>query len=102
MIQESVRALELLGPLPSEDDATDEILRGWEALLKRVHVPISNDDALVLAGLFGPDLCYGLGWSLLHIVETAPNWPVEGATDRMPQEWSERVMTRFRNAQNDE
>ena len=52
-----------------------------ERLLDAIPRPVSNDEAIVLAGLFGPDDCFGLAWTLLHLIETAPGWPL---LDRLP------------------
>ncbi|MDB6032726.1 MAG: hypothetical protein JWM16_3064, partial [Verrucomicrobiales bacterium] len=31
---------------------------------------------LALVKVFGPDDYYGLAWSLLHLIESAPGWPL--------------------------
>lgn len=96
-IQQSIRELESLGPLPSEDDASEEILERWEAALRGIQRPITDEEAGILCGLFGPDLGYGLGWTLLHTVETAPGWFIEEAASRAPTEWSDRLRRRYQN-----
>ena len=60
------------GPLPSEDEATEEQLATIQSRLERVPRPVTDDEAQLLATAFGPDDCYGLSWSLLHLIETAP------------------------------
>lgn len=96
-IQQPIRELESLGPLPSEDDASDEILKRWEAALRAIQRPITDEEAEILCGLFGPDLGYGLGWTLLHIVETAPGQLSDDALARAPEEWAERLRRRHQN-----
>jgi len=34
--------------------------------------PVSREEAFALLACFGPDDSYGLAWSLLHLIETAP------------------------------
>lgn len=95
-VQQAIRELEALGPLPSEDDASTGILERWEAALNAVRTPITDEEAVILCGLFGPDDGYGLGWALLHTVESAPGWFLEDAISRAPIYWAE--LLRKRNA----
>lgn len=62
------------GGLPSEDDPQEAIERAQE-LLERVEAeaPVSDEEARSLATGFGVDECFGLAWTLLHVIETAPN-----------------------------
>jgi len=62
-----------LGPLPASDDASVEALKRFEVALKGVSRPVAQDEAMEMAKLFGPDDCFGLAWSLLHLIETAPD-----------------------------
>lgn len=96
-IQQAIRELESLGPLPAEDDAADELLDQWEAALDSIQAPITDEEAVILCGLLGPDLGYGLGWTLLRTVETAPGWFLEHAVVRAPAEWSELFRIRNEN-----
>lgn len=70
--QDAVARLGNLGPFPSEEEATDVDLRVREELLAAIGRPLSAEDARVLLALFGPDDCYGLSWTLVHLIETAP------------------------------
>lgn len=101
-MQQAVRKLESLGPLPSENDASVELLERWEAALNSIKTPVTDEEAETLCGFFGPDLCFGLGWTLLHIVETAPGWLSDEALSRAPAEWAERLRTRYQNLLDDE
>ncbi len=76
-MREEVQAFVGLGPLPSED-ADEELINLREQYLNRIVAPVTDEEAHALVGMFGPDGCYGLAWSLLHLIETAPGWPVEG------------------------
>lgn len=82
-----IKRLLLLGPLPSEDDASVDHLRLIEAELKSVTKPLTDDEARALVSLFGPDSCFGVAWSFLHLVETAPGWPLPDCLANLENEW---------------
>lgn len=72
-MQAAVKELLALGPLPASDEASVEELKRFEVALEGVARPIAQAEAAQLAKLFGPDDCFGLAWSLLHLIETVPN-----------------------------
>jgi hypothetical protein len=59
------------GPLPGEDQGVETIERA-QKLLEAIPSPVTDEGALALLAGFGPDDCFGLAWTLLHLVETAP------------------------------
>ncbi|MEV6594217.1 hypothetical protein [Streptomyces acidicola] len=59
------------GPFPDED-AEVEAIEETQLLLERVPKPVTDKEARALATLFGTDNCFGLAWTLLHLIETAP------------------------------
>ena len=64
-----------LGQLP--DNSTDEeLISKYEALLGSLAPPVSDSEAKILATLFGMDDCFGLVWTLVHLIESAPSWPI--------------------------
>jgi hypothetical protein len=93
-MQAAVKRLIKIGPLPSSSAATTAALQEFEALLAEVRTPISDDEARALVRLFGPDDCFGLGWSLLHLIETSPGWLIEDALVNLHGEWVERLRQR--------
>ncbi len=59
------------GPLPDWDSTEEEIdRRGLQ--LDAITKPVTTEEAHALAACFGPDDCYGVGWTLIHLIETAP------------------------------
>lgn len=86
-----------LGRLPSEPCATDDELKRWEAAIRRVPVPVSLEEARALARAFGPDECYGLGWSVLHIIESC-DAPVVTDEPDPSDEWRHRLWRRWQNS----
>jgi hypothetical protein len=74
-IRKQVEELVFLAPLPESRGADIDLLQRWENALHAVVWPATDDEASVLVELFGPDECYGLAWTLLHLIETAPHLP---------------------------
>jgi hypothetical protein len=74
----AIHRLAALGPLPASDDADADQLDEYQQLLDGLEPPVSDAEAEVLIDLFPPhrDDCYGLAWTLVHLVETAPGWPL--------------------------
>lgn len=70
-IRKAVAEFLAAGPLPDEDQPVEAIQHS-QNLLEQIEAPVTNDEAMVLCGGFGPDDCYGLSWTLLHLIETAP------------------------------
>ena len=93
-MQQAVRALLVLGPLPRSEGATAPTVQAFEEQLSRVQTPITDEEACALVKLFGPDDCFGLAWTLLHLVETAPNWPIKSALVGHEGEWKDRLRER--------
>ena len=90
-----VKQLCALGPLPPESTATSEELEQIEGCLRSIRVPLSNEEACALVSLFGPeDSCYGLAWTILHLIETAPDWPIDECLAAPANEWVQRLRDR--------
>lgn len=72
-----VTELVSLGPLPNARDAAEDALRfeEYERLLPLIKTPVSQSEADSLVTLFGRDDCFGLAWTVLHIVESVPGGP---------------------------
>ena len=93
-MQQAISALVGLGPLPGSATATVPAMQALEEQLSKVQTPVTDREACALVKLFGPDDCFGLAWTLLHLVETAPGWPIEGALDGLAGEWIDRLRER--------
>ena len=68
-----------MGPLPASDSAEPEEVDRYAALLKEMAPAVSDEEARALVSLFGPDDCFGLAWTLVHLIETSPSWPLYDA-----------------------
>ncbi|MFB7719424.1 hypothetical protein [Nocardia sp. NPDC056100] len=67
-----VAAFVTTGPLPNWD-ADEAQIAHRQAQLEAITGPVSDAEAAALAQCFGPDDCYGLAWTLLHLIETGPH-----------------------------
>ena len=96
----AVHDLLALGPLPSEDEAEVEQLDRYGKLLESIGPPITDDEARALVRIFPPsdESCYGLAWTLLHLIETAPHWPLEDCLKDRQGDWVQYLRLRVENA----
>ncbi|MBL1086593.1 hypothetical protein JK359_32330 [Streptomyces actinomycinicus] len=78
-MRSEVQAFFAAGPLPNWDASEEEISKR-ERQLALIPQPVTPEEATALASCFGPDDCYGLAWTLVHLIETAP-----GPLPRIPQ-----------------
>ncbi|MEW1827459.1 hypothetical protein [Streptomyces sp. NPDC088196] len=88
-----VRAFVAEGPLP-DSDASEEEIDGRVRQLDAIGKPVTGEEARALVARFGPDDCYGVAWTLLHLIETGPNpvLAVEPAPDA--DEWHQSLYRR--------
>jgi hypothetical protein len=61
-----------LAPLPSSGEADEDQIGRLADALANILPPVSREEAAQLASAFGPDECFGLAWTLLHLIESAP------------------------------
>jgi hypothetical protein len=96
VIRPEVRQLVELGPLPDSANAarSSTELENYQRLIEMIEKPVSNEEAEALATLFGPDDCFGLAWSLVHLIESAPDWPLLHRLPDTDNEWIELLRTR--------
>lgn len=90
----AVQALVALGKMPDEN-ASEGDIEQWGKQFDLITAPLSDEEARVLAPCFPADMAYGMGWSLLHLLETAPGW--RGfASDINDPEWRNEALQRIR------
>jgi hypothetical protein len=96
-MRKEVIELEKLGPLPSSDRAAVETVKNYQDLIVSLKKPITDAEARALVKIFGPDDCFGLAETLLHLVESAPGWPLEDCLKNSDNEWIQRLNLRIEN-----
>ncbi|GHJ91454.1 hypothetical protein SNE510_09730 [Streptomyces sp. NE5-10] len=84
------------GPLPDGDASEEEIERRVEQL-EAIQKPVTEEEACALLACFGPDDCYGVAWTLLHLVETGPNPVLTTTPGPDANEWHRRLHDRAVN-----
>lgn len=88
-----------LGPFPHEDLHLDSaVVDRYAELIAQITRPVTDEEACILVGLFGDDDFFGVAWSLLHLIETAPKWPLEECLQNTNNEWVQRLRDRVENA----
>lgn len=104
-MRQDIRELVALGPLPREEavvagDVSQEQYMLWGERIERITPPVTDEEARALAKIFPPDgTAFGVAWTVLHLIETAPHWPLEDVlATNPPNEWIARLKRRIENA----
>jgi hypothetical protein len=102
MVREEVGELAKMGPLPSCEIATHidqrERLEKYGLLIASIQKPITDAEARALVSLFGPDDCFGMEWTLVGLIESAPGWPLEDCLQGTSNEWVQMLRQRIENS----
>lgn len=79
-------------------DGSEEEIDRRDRQLRAIPRPVTAEEAEALAAYFGPDDCYGVAWTLLHLIETGPG-PVPTVTKPGPQsgDWHHTLWARWGN-----
>jgi hypothetical protein len=93
-VRPEVLRLAALGPLPDASGATESDLKLRAEYLEAIRPPLTRDEADALLGCFGNDDCFGIAWTLLHLLETTPGGAVRDAPARDANEWVLRLSAR--------
>ena len=98
-VRSEVLAFVQFGVLPSEHDDTesDEVFQSRTDALHAIGQPVTDEEAALLATCFGDDNCFGLAWTLLHLIETAPTPLVVSEPAEDSNEWIIRSWRRYQN-----
>lgn len=80
-MRQSVRSFVAAGVLPDEHSGADEI-RVREEQLAAITPPLTEKEARAMLTCFGPDDCYGLAWTMVHLIESCGT----DIVDEMPSE----------------
>jgi hypothetical protein len=96
-VQQPIEQLLTFDPLPSSssDDLTN--LKQIQDLIQTIKHSVSDEEARALVKLFVPDDCFDLAWSILHLVKTAPSWPLADCLEDKRNEWIQTLKRRTEN-----
>ena len=104
-IREEVHALISMGRLPSEEAvvATPELdgrIEQMQQAIELIVPPVTREEAEKLLGIFGPDSSFGLAWSVVHLIESAPGGtPLVSAPPPDANYWVRFLWDRARRAE---
>jgi hypothetical protein len=92
----TVTNLVSLGRLPEERSAAVAQLQAFEAALKSIERLVTNEEAMSLLQVLPntEESCFGLAWSVLHLIETAPGWPLKEAKLHCSNPWVASMLER--------
>jgi hypothetical protein len=97
-MREIVAELYKLGKFPSSANADIQQLEVRENTLNSIFPPLADDEAKALINLFGPDDYYGLAWTLVHLIESAPSWPMHDCLKEDSNPWISVLKQRVANS----
>jgi hypothetical protein len=88
------------GPFPDSEVVSVEEVARLQELLEAIKEPVSDAEGLALVQSFGPDTFFGLAWSLMHLIETAPGALTALYPDSagLGGDWTSRLNARVANA----
>ena len=89
-----VKHLVSMGQLPPEPGADPAMVDEFHRAIKAIYRPVSTEEAGALLTVFGSDSCYGVAWTLLHLIETAPESPLKTEPSTDANEWIKRLWER--------
>jgi hypothetical protein len=95
-MREEVVKLIQLGSFPNETSATPEIIDQYADLIDKISPPVSLDEAKSLLTLFGTDTFFGLAWSLVHLIETCPEWSAKALANVENNMWGNILREKLR------
>jgi len=95
--------LEKLGPLPSDESVLtnpngEALVNKYGDLILAIKPPVTDAEARVLVSILGPGDCFEVEWTLIHLIETAPNWPLLDCLVNSDNEWIALLKQRLKNA----
>jgi hypothetical protein len=101
-MRQEVIELARLGPLPASEwflkEKQLELINTYEKLITSIQKPVTDEEARALVRVFGSDDAFGLVWTLVALVETAPGWPLADCLEDTDNEWIQMLKQRLKNA----
>jgi hypothetical protein len=92
----SFAELRKLGPLPDDKtEIADGVLERYDELLNEIKDPPNISEAIVLAGLFPSTSCFGMEWTLVHLLEKSADWPSIAINAIVSKYWKLEMLQRI-------
>lgn len=97
-VRQSINELSKLGRFPADnEEISNEKMSEYVSLIRGIKPPVTNEESIILCGLLGEDDFYGAAWTVLHLLETAPQWPIEEGIQEASPSWQEILRQRVAN-----
>jgi len=97
-IRPEVQLLVGMGPMLDEDSEDLVWFEQFQQVVEKISAPVTDDEATMLLNIFGPDGCFGLAWAVVHLIETAPGWPIVDALISATGIWADELRDRCRRS----
>lgn len=81
--------------VPRQLAASGEAQLATITQLEAITKPVTGEEAAALVSCLGPDDCYGVAWTLLHLIETGPNPALNAKPAPDANEWHHRLCDRI-------
>lgn len=100
-VRASVHELVQLGRIPTDNEADTEPDRAdrWEVLIGEMYGEgnVTNGEAAMLVPLLPRDESdsFGVVWTLVHVIESAPGWPLNEALAAADGPWADILRQRL-------
>jgi hypothetical protein len=82
-VRQAFQDLVSLGPLPANDALDAQFAQRYEEAIESLPPTPTAEEAAALVDLLPSDegTAFGLAWSIVHVIEASPAWPVPKALD---------------------
>ncbi|RYD90798.1 MAG: alpha/beta hydrolase, partial [Sphingobacteriales bacterium] len=67
-----------------DDRVKPEEIQHIQGIIQGITKPLTLEESVALARLLGNDYCFGLAWTVIHLIETAPAWDAWPAARAAP------------------
>ncbi len=88
-----------LGRVPADNDPHIETwLQEAEKYLDGLDNQATDEEARAIATLLNQNDGFGVSWTFLHFIESAPGWPLQDVLSMPTNEWIETLQIRVNNS----
>jgi hypothetical protein len=88
--------LSKMGSLPDESaEIADGVLERYDELFQQIKSPLTEAEAVVIARLFPPVACFGMEWTIVHMLERSENWPSKALEAIVSRQWKMEMLDRI-------
>ncbi|WP_436897850.1 hypothetical protein [Acinetobacter gyllenbergii] len=101
-MQKCITEMISMGKFPSAKDILNdkngyEYVSKVQELIEQIQEPLTIEEAISLANLFGNDSFFGLANELVRLIETAPEWPISEVFYNNQNPWILSLVNREKN-----